>query len=192
MFIRKLIVAAATSWLLSWSLPAAASNQYKLDVSGMHASINFKVSHLGYSWVLGRFDTFNGEFTYNPDQIQQSKIAINIQTNSVNSNHSLRDSHLRGKKFLDVKQYPDAKFVSTSIKPIDDKNFDLIGNFTLKDVTKQIVIRCQKIGHGKDPWGGYRAGFTGSTEIELPDYHVSPVGLSTTAKIELHIEGVRS
>ncbi|MEW8500533.1 MAG: YceI family protein, partial [Candidatus Thiodiazotropha taylori] len=80
-------------------------------------------------------------------------------------NHAERDKHLRGEDFLYVDKYPTAKFVSTGFKELGDGKASLHGDLTLRGVTKPVEIDVQHIGHGDDPWGGYRRGFFGTTEI---------------------------
>ncbi len=174
--------------------PALAAD-YVIDTQGSHASINFKIQHLGYSWLTGRFNQFSGDFSYDPDNVADSEINVTVKTDSVDSNHAERDKHLRGSDFLTVSEYPQATFVSTSIKNIEDggEEFDVVGNLTLHGVTKEITIEVDKVGEGKDPWGGYRVGFAGETEIRLKDfgidYNLGPA--SEVVELELHIEGVR-
>jgi polyisoprenoid-binding protein YceI len=166
---------------------------YKVDVKGAHAFIQFKIKHLGYSWLLGRFNTFDGDFSYDSTTPNSAKINIDIVTKSIDSNHAERDKHLKGDDFLDVSEYPKASFTSQSILFSDDKNAIVTGHFTLKGVTKKITFPIVKIGEGKDPWGGYRAGFSGTTRLKLADYGITyNLGpASTHAEIALHIEGVR-
>lgn len=170
----------------------AAPVTYQVDAQGMHASINFKIQHLGYSWIVGRFDKFDGEFTYDNEKASNSKVAIKIDTKSINTNHAERDKHLRSKDFLNVSKFPEANFVSTQI---DEKGSELLvtGNLTLHGVTKPISITASKVGEGKDPWGGYRAGFTGSTEIKMADYGITYDLGPASAKVlfELHLEGIK-
>ena len=175
------------------SLPALADN-YTIDTKGAHASINFAIKHLGYSVLTGRFDTFSGDFSYDPAKLEASSINVTIDTSSVNSNHAERDKHLRSKDFLNVEKSPKATFVSKKVVVGTDKNnFDLVGDFTLNGVTKSITIASKKIGEGKDPWGGYRAGFEGTTELTLKDFNiVFPLGpASETVKLSLYVEGVK-
>lgn len=174
----------------SGSIQAA---KYKVDVEGAHAFITFKIKHLGYSWLLGRFNKFEGEFEYDAVQPDKSSISILINTSSVDSNHAERDKHLRGEDFLNVGKFPEAKFISKKIEVIDDENAKVVGDFTLHGVTKEISFPVQKIGEGKDPWGGYRAGFTGKTELRLSDYGITyNLGpASTIVEIELNLEGIR-
>lgn len=178
--------------LLVSSVSVQAAN-YKIDVAGAHAFITFKIKHLGYSWLLGRFNEFDGEFSYDPAQPEKSSIAVVIKTASVDSNHAERDKHLRGEDFLNVSEFPEAKFVSKKFEVAGPNNAVVTGDFTLHGVTKEISFPVQKIGEGKDPWGGYRAGFTGKTELTLADYGITyNLGpASAKVEIELNVEGIR-
>jgi polyisoprenoid-binding protein YceI len=193
MFAKKHLAALAISSIGLIGLPALADN-YTIDTKGAHASINFSIQHLGYSVLTGRFDTFAGDFSYDPAKPEASTINVTIDTNSVNSNHAERDKHLRSKDFLNVEKFPQAKFVSKKVVVGADKtSFDLVGDFTLNGVTKSITIATKKIGEGKDPWGGYRAGFQGTTELKLKDFNVQmDLGpASQVVKLELNVEGLK-
>jgi polyisoprenoid-binding protein YceI len=118
---------------------------------------------------------------------------VDIKPASVDSNHAERDKHLRGEEFLYVDKYPTAKFVSTSYEEQGEGKGVLKGDLTLRGVTKPVEIGVEHIGHGKDPWGGYRRGFYGTTEIALADFGI-PFDLgpaSKTVQLELSIEGIR-
>jgi polyisoprenoid-binding protein YceI len=193
MFAKKHLAALAISSIGLIGLPTFADN-YTIDTKGAHASINFSIQHLGYSVLTGRFDTFAGDFSYDPAKPEASTINVTIDTNSVNSNHAERDKHLRSKDFLNVEKFPQAKFVSKKVVVGADKtSFDLVGDFTLNGVTKSITIATKKIGEGKDPWGGYRAGFQGTTELKLKDFNVQmDLGpASQVVKLELNVEGLK-
>jgi len=172
---------------------AVMADNYAIDKKGMHASIQFKISHLGYSWLLGRFNDFDGNFSYDEKKPDESKVSVTINTKSVDSNHAERDKHLRGGDFLDVAKFPQAKFVSTGYKESADGKAKLTGKFTLHGVTKDIVIDITKIGAGKDPWGGYRRGFEGKTRIALKDYGITKNLGPASAELDLtlNIEGVK-
>lgn len=160
------------STLLAAGMTSAIAAEYVLDTKGAHAAIQFKVSHLGYSWNVGRFNTFDGTLDYDKAKPEAMKVSVEIQTDSIDSNHAERDKHLRGSDFLDVKQFPMAKFVSTSYTPKDDMHGTLTGDFTFHGVTKPISIDVTKLGEGKDPWGGYRVGFTGTAEFSMKAFGV--------------------
>ncbi|PUA28052.1 MAG: hypothetical protein B0W54_16305 [Cellvibrio sp. 79] len=190
--LKKSLLALAVSSIGVMSLPALADN-YVIDTKGAHASINFSIKHLGYSVLTGRFDKFEGEFSYDPAKPEASTINVTIDTTSINSNHAERDKHLRSADFLNVEKFPKATFVSKSVKPDGKDEFDIIGDLTLNGVTKSVTIEVEKVGEGKDPWGGYRAGFSGETEIKLKDFNIKmDLGpASQTVKLELEVEGVK-
>jgi len=193
MFAKKHLAILAVSSASLFALPSFADN-YTIDTKGAHASINFSIKHLGYSVLTGRFDTFEGEFSYDPAKPEASTVNVTIDTNSINSNHAERDKHLRSPDFLNVQKFPKATFVSKKVVLDKDKNeFDIIGDLTLNGVTKSVTIEVEKVGEGKDPWGGYRAGFEGETEIKLKDFNVKmDLGpASQVVKLSLNVEGVK-
>ena len=182
------ILALSTSYV---SLAEAAD--YKIDVKGAHASINFKIKHLGYSWLTGRFNDFSGGFSYDPAAPEKSMVSVEINTASLNSNHAERDKHLRGDDFLDVKKFPKATFKSTKVVSDGNGVAKIHGDLTLHGVTRNIVINAKQIGAGNDPWGGFRRGFEGSTKISLHDFNINfNLGpASKEVELNLYIEGIR-
>lgn len=172
---------------------ALQADDYKIDSEGMHASINFRIQHLGYSWLYGRFNDFAGTFSYDEAKPEASKIEVSIKTTSVDSNHAERDKHLRSGDFLEVEKFPEAKFASTAYKPNGDGTGTLTGDFTLKGVTKPLEIKVREIGGGKDPWGGFRRGFEGSTKFALADFGITTdLGpASKEVELTLSVEGVK-
>lgn len=192
MQIMKTFSALIASALLVMGNAQAEAVTYNLDTKGMHASINFKVKHLGYSWLKGRFDDFTGLYRYDKENLANSSIEVEIDTGSVNSNHAERDKHLRGDEFLNVDEHPKAMFKSTSISGTDEA-MQVKGDFTLNGVTRAITIEAHKIGEGKDPWGGYRSGFSGTTTLKLANFDITKdLGpASTHVQLSLEIEGIR-
>jgi len=171
----------------------AQAAEYKIDTKGAHAFVQFRIKHLGYSWLYGRFDDFNGSFFYDDKAPEKSSINVNIDVTSLNSNHAERDKHLRGADFLNTDKFPSATFKSTSFEPLEDGKAMLKGELTLHGVTKPITIDVSNVGGGKDPWGGYRQGFSGTTEFELKDFGIDYNLGPASQKVEmiLDIEGIR-
>ena len=186
----------ATSLLiagLTFSSTALMADDYVIDTKGAHASIKFRVQHLGYSWLYGRFNEFGGTFSYDEKAPEKSSVEVTIKTASVDSNHAERDKHLRSDDFLHVDKYPEAKFVSTSYSQAEDGTGVLKGNLTLNGVTKPVEIDVEFIGAGQDPWGGYRAGFEGTTSFAMADFGiVKDLGpKSKDVELILSVEGIR-
>lgn len=169
------------------------ADDYVIDTKGAHASIKFRVQHLGYSWLYGRFNDFSGKFSYDEKQPDKASVEVAIKTSSVDSNHAERDKHLRDEDFLHVSKYPEAKFVSTGFTPGKDGNGVLKGKLTLRGVTKPVEIDVHFIGAGNDPWGGYRRGFEGNTRFAMSDFGIMKnLGpKSKDVEMILSVEGIR-
>jgi polyisoprenoid-binding protein YceI len=180
-------------WTLGTMSAPGAATEYVIDTKGGHASINFRIQHLGFSWLTGRFDTFSGVFRYDETNPSASGISVTIDTNSINSNHAERDKHLRGSDFLDVASFPQATFVSKSVTADGDGKAIIAGDLTLRGITKPVAIAALYVGGGADPWGGFRQGFTGKTELVLSEFGiVRELGpAAKTIELEFHVEGVR-
>lgn len=180
---------------LGFSLPAQAAGKYAFDIKGQHAFIQFKVKHLGYSWLLGSFKKFNGDFTYDQDQPSNNSVRAEIDVSSLDSNHAERNKHLRSADFFDVATFPKATFVSTSYKDMGDGKGVMTGDFTLRGITKVIQLDVTQIGAGDDPWGGYRRGFEAHTTLHLSDYNMLKSAMLGAAaeNVDMYfsIEGVR-
>jgi len=167
-------VLPALTLAAAMSIPALThAADYVIDTQGAHAFIQFRIKHLGYSWLLGRFNDFSGTFSYDDAHPEAARVEVTIKTASIDSNHAERDKHLRGEDFLNVAKYPEARFVSTGFKHNDDDTAVLTGNLTLHGVTRPVTIDVKQIGHGPDPWGGTRRGFEGSTTLKLADFNIN-------------------
>ena len=168
----------------------AMAADYRIDPA--HSFVQFRIQHLGYSWLYGRFNKITGEFTHDAANPSTNRIRVEIETASIDTNHAERDKHLREDDFLHVQKHPTASF--RSIRYVGDaQHGNLEGELTLHGVTRPITIEMKKLGEGKDPWGGYRTGFIGTTNLRLKDfgitYNLGPA--SETMELELGIEGIR-
>nr|WP_274620683.1 YceI family protein [Colwellia maritima] len=124
---------------------------------------------------------------------QHQKLKLILILPKINSNHAERDKHLKGDDFLDVSAFNTAKFISSSVTDKGNGNLAIAGTLTLHGVSKNIVIDAQKVGEGKDPWGGYRVGFSGTTTIAMTDFEIkkSLGPASNNVQLDLYIEGIK-
>ncbi len=173
--------------LLAYDSVAHAST-YQIDKAGQHAFITFKASHLGYSYIIGHFEDFDGEFQYDENAPEASKVNVVIQARSLDSNHAERDKHLTGKEYFDAEQHPLITFSSTGYEGAADAG-QLTGDLTIKGITRTVTLNVSKIGQGDDPWGGYRAGFEGDVTLSAGDYDLP--GWIGDVEVNLIVEGVR-
>ncbi len=189
----KKIVAASTLSVSAIGLSVQArADDYTIDPKGIHSFINFKVNLLGYNWLHGNFTNFGGDFTFDGDDPSKSRMDVIIKTASIDSHHTELDKHLRSGEFLDVSTFPEAHFVSTHIESTDGNNARIYGDFTLKGITKEIIIDAVKESEDKDPSGHYRTEFSGTTTLSLKDFKVVNLGpVSPTIDLTLEVEGIR-
>ena len=190
--IKRTLAAAIGAAAFMLSAAATQAADYRIDPG--HSFVQFKISHLGYSWMIGTFDELSGSFAFDSEAGPEAQsIAVEIVTASVDTGHAERDKHLRSADFLDVDEHPTATFVSTGYEG-DGQAGTLTGDLTLHGVTRSIAIAVTKVGEGPDPWGGYRAGFEGTTTIVRKDfgmgYNLGPA--SESMELLLFIEGVRN
>ncbi len=187
---KKTIFALAIS--TAFVLPVQAAD-YVIDTAKAHAFIDFRIQHLGFSWMSGRFNDFEGTFQYDDKNPEASTIDVKIDVASVDTNFAERDKHLR-EQFLQTSEYPDARFTSSNFEQLEDGTLLMKGDFTLHGVTKPMTIPVEKIGEGEDPWGGYRVGFLGVTKFTIADYGIDVSRLGPDSEevyLTLSIEGVR-
>ncbi len=192
MTLKRILYIVLLSSVLTVLGKGAVAAEYEIDIEGMHAAVQFRIIHLGYSVLTGRFNDFGGSFSWDKDNPEASLINVTIKTASIDSNHAERDKHLREADFLDVEKYPEATFKSTKYDG-DANGGKLQGILTLHGVSKPITIDMKFIGEGDDPWGGYRAGFEGNVTLRRSDfgmnYDLGPK--SDEMELDLYIEGVR-
>jgi len=187
---KKIMLASILTATTALPISAMAAD-YMVDTDGAHASVNFKISHLGYSYIEGRFNNFEGQFSYDANDIEASKVEVTVDTTSLDSNHAERDKHLRSDDFIDASKFTSAKFTSTSVVKKADGGLAITGDMTLHGMTKSIVVDANIIGEGKDPWGGYRAGFEASTRLQVADFGIKAVGASSYVDLNIVLEGIR-
>jgi len=179
-------------------LPGYVAGTWTIDP--VHSEVSFTVRHMMVSKVRGRFDKFEGTIITTPDPLQ-SGVTATVDLGSVNTGNETRDNHIRSEDFFHIEKHPTMTFRSTGIRP-DGGDFLLDGDLTLRGVTRPVTFRLEVNGFGPDPYGGTRAGFSATTEINRNDWNVSFNGpipgagtsmvLSDKVTINLEIEGILS
>lgn len=188
---RSIHVLAASALAAVVAGPALAVD-YTIDLS--HSFIEFRTKHLGFSWLSGRFNSFEGSMTYDPTAGPEAQsIELTIDAASLDTNHEERDENLRSADFFDVEAYPEITFTSTGYEG-DAEGGTLTGDLTLLGVTKTIAFEVKKIGEGMDYWDDYRAGFEGRYVLTRSDFGMDyDLGPSAEqVEIDLWIEAVRN
>jgi len=165
------------------------------DLDPVHSSIGFVVRHLMVSKVRGKFTTFEAQVVTAPSPLESTATAT-IDLSSVDTGNEQRDNDLRSTNFFDVETHPMMTFASTGIRP-DGDHFIVDGDLTIRGVTKPVALTVEVNGFGPDPYGGTRAGFSATGEINRSDFGVSfnapvPGGvmISETVRLEIEAEAV--
>ena len=173
-----------------------ANGTWSIDPS--HSSVNFKVKHMGPAETRGRFTRFEGTVQIGADPAD-TVVAVEIDAASVETHDPKRDEHLRSSHFLDVERHPSLSFRSTRVSGHDDE-WNLEGELTVAGVTRPVVLDVTYEGVALEPWGGARAGFTATAELDREDWGLTWNAIldaggflvGRTVNIELDVELIKS
>ncbi|WP_299255553.1 YceI family protein [uncultured Cytophaga sp.] len=138
-------------------------------IDASHSEIQFKVKHLVITTVTGAFNDFSGTVEAGDDTFENAKISFEASTASINTNSEQRDTHLKSADFFDIEKFPKLTFSATKFTKKGD-DFELVGDLTIKDVTKSITLAVEYGGTAKDPWGNTKAGFEVSGKISRKEF----------------------
>jgi polyisoprenoid-binding protein YceI len=161
-------------------------------IDPVHSEVGFSVRHMMVSKVRGRFTTFSGQLV-TADDPTASSVSAEIDLASINTGNEQRDEHIKSADFFEVETYPTMTYRSTGVRVVDGE-YVLDGELTLKGITKSVPLHLELNGFGPDPYGGTRAGFTATGEINRGDFGVTfdaPMangGVVVGDKIALHLE----
>lgn len=167
-----------------------AKEYYKFDKN--HTNITWQVSHFGFSSPSGKFVDVDGGFFINKAKLQESWVNINININNISTGITKFDEHLKGVDFFDAKHFPNANFQSTKIENINKNSAKIIGNLTIKNVTKEVALNIKLNKIGINPFTQKKtAGFSGETSFKRSDFGINFAipGVSDTVKIYIEAEG---
>ncbi len=180
------------SALGSQSLMADVAEAGKYAIDAGHTSVNFSISHLGYSELQGRFNEIEGRFSLNPKG--KSELEMVIKTASIDSNHEKRDKHLRGPDFFNSKRYPVIKFSSSDMKfNAKGEVIKVNGTLEMHGKTKPVTLEVIAMKAATDPWGNYRAGYMAATTIKRSDFDMNYMqgGVGDEVKLNIAIEALK-
>ena len=141
---------------------------YSIDTT--HSEVQFKVKHLVISTVSGHFQKFEGTLESNEPDFSDAKIKFSADVNSIDTNNEQRDGHLKSDDFFNAEKFPAITFVSKELKKEGLSNFKLIGDLTIRDITKTIELDTEYAGLAIDPWGNTKIGFEVTGKINRFDY----------------------
>ena len=152
-------------------VPAHAAT-YEVDAA--HSTIGFSVTHMSVSTVRGVFGTVSGTIEYDPANVAASRFSGTVGVASVDTNNNDRDAHLKNADFFDVAKFPEMKFVSKSVRNVTADAFEIVGDLTIRGVTREVVFKAKKLAADKvDPWGNTKSGTTATATINRQDFGVS-------------------
>lgn len=174
------------------------TGDYTIDAA--HSRFGFVARHAMVTKVRGSFNEFEGTATIDGTDPGKSSVSITLQVASIDTRNAQRDEHLRTNDFLDVATYPTITFTSTRITKVNDTDYEVTGDLTIKDVTKPITLPLEFQGAATDPFGNARIGFEGSVQINRKDWGVTwnvaletgGVLVSEKVTLEFEISAIKS
>lgn len=159
--------------------------QTKWVIDPMHSEVQFKVKHLMISTVTGSFKKFSGTVTTPSEDFENAEIQFSLDVNSISTNQEMRDNHLKNDDFFQAEKYPTIDFNSTSFKKINGTDYALVGNLTMKGITKEVQVRAEFGGESKDHQGNLKAGFEITGTINRKDFGLTYNALTETGGLTL-------
>ncbi len=169
------------------------------EIDSSHSSVHFSVRHLVIAKVRGSFGRWSGTVQVPNGDFSQATVAVTIDASSIATGVADRDGHLKSPDFFDVGQHPELRFAGKRVQPRSANEVDVIGDLTIKGITREVVLRVEQHGQAKDPWGNLRAAFTAKTSIDRGDFGLTwnqvletgGVVVGDRVDIEAEIEAVK-
>jgi polyisoprenoid-binding protein YceI len=165
---------------------------YNIDTA--HSEIGFTARHMMFAKVRGQFKSWNAKLNYDAANPANSSVVVEIDTASIDTREEKRDAHLRSADFFDAEKFPRMVFKSKRVEAAGKGNYKLVGDLTIRDVSREVALAVEQTGAGKDPWGNDRLGFTASTAISRSEWGLKwnqaleAGGVLVSDKIEIGVE----
>jgi len=190
---KRILLSTVIATLFTLAGPARAQVE-TFSIDPEHSFANWEVRHVA-ALTSGTFHDVKGKILLDTANLAKSSVEATVSVYSINSSHRRRDIHLLTEEYLNARDYPEMKFVSTSMQPLTAERGTLTGQLTLHGVTRPVTLNYQILGLGNDPWGGIRAGFKATTRILRGDFgilkHVPAGPVGNEVEITLLIEGIK-
>ena len=174
------------------SAQSELTGTWSIDPS--HTRVGFSSRHAMVTKVRGAFNDVSGTAPLDAEDMSRSQVRVVLQVASVDTRSPQRDAHLRSADFFDAQQHPTIEFDSTAVDEVDENQFIVTGELTIRGVTRTISVPLELLGVDTDPFGQLRAGLEGSRRIDRKDWGVSwntPLdsgGVLVSDKITLEFE----
>ncbi len=144
--------------------------QENWQVDGAHSAVNLAVRHMVISKVRGHFTKWNAKLQLDTAELTRSSVEADIEAASIETGMADRDAHLRSPDFLDAAKYPTLRYRSRRVEAASKDRLRVVGDLTIRDVTREVVLDVEYGGQGKDPWGNTRVGFTATASLNRKDF----------------------
>jgi polyisoprenoid-binding protein YceI len=140
------------------------------QIDPAHTDVGFEVKHLMISKVRGRFGTVSGTIELDEADVTKSSVAAEIDVTTIDTREAQRDAHLRSADFFDVENFPKLTFRSTRVERAGEGRVTVVGDLTIRGVTREVTLAVEEEGTAKDPWGGDRIAFSATAKIDRRDF----------------------
>jgi len=169
------------------------------EIDSSHSSVHFSVRHLVIAKVRGVFARWSGSVNVPDGDFSKATVDVTIDASSIDTGVAQRDAHLKSADFFDVAEFPELRFAGKRVQPRSGTEVQVVGDLTIRGITREVVLRVEQHGQAKDPWGNVRAAFTAKTSIDRKDFGLTwnqaletgGVMVGDRVEIEAEIEAVK-
>jgi polyisoprenoid-binding protein YceI len=183
--------------MITLERPTGTKTVWTVDPS--HSTVEFSVRHMMVSNVKGQFAGVSGKIETVDENLADAQVEVEIDASTIDTRADQRDTHLKSPDFLDVENYPSITFKSRRIDDKGNGTFDVVGDLTIRGVTREVTLHATDNGRGNTPFGTYIAGFSATTEFNRQDFGAKwNVALEAggflvgdTVKVSLEIEAAK-
>jgi polyisoprenoid-binding protein YceI len=167
------------------------ADTYRVDP--VHSSVVFRIKHFNVGYIHGRFNQIAGTVTFDPNNPDKASFDLQVKADSIDTNNTARDKHLKGPDFFNVQEFPSITFKSKQVRPVSDRMYEVTGDLTLHGVTQPVTAKLEYVGTGKDPRGTERIGFETTFTIRRSEFGMKGMlgDIGDEVRITAAFEGVK-